>query len=147
MNASPEYYEKGIFCCCCACIVQPELVTGSDVYPHRDDLGHKKFWRCLGCANYVGCHPGGKRPLGNIPTPELRKARQHIHAILDPLWKSGRIGRGAVYARISERIGQEYHTGEIKSVEDARNIYRIVKEIAAEESARLNQTSKNRGRP
>lgn len=77
-------------------------------------------------------HQGTTRPLGCIPTPELRSARNHIHSILDPLWK----GKGSpyrrtqVYAAISARIGREYHTAEIRSLSEAREVYRIVRDIA-----------------
>ena len=69
--------------------------------------------------------------LGVIPTPEIKNARQHIHRILDPLWKSKRWKRGALYAELGKRLGYEFHTAEIKSVEEARKIYRIVKELSA----------------
>jgi hypothetical protein len=108
------------------------LFGGDVIYPHRADLSHKIFWRCQNCGNYVGCHPGGNKPLGNIPTPELRKARGHIHALLDPLWKSKKAPRGRLYARISQEIGRQYHTGEIRSVEEAREIYRIVQGLSKE---------------
>ena len=121
-----------IWCCGCNADVSVVHKTGKDIYPHRSDLAGKLFWQCPTCKNYVGCHPGGNKPLGNIPTPELRKARSHVHAILDPIWKSKRMARGAIYAKISERIGRQYHTGEIKTVEDARAVYRIVQEIAKE---------------
>ena len=50
------------------------------------------------------------KPLGNIPTAELRNARKHIHAILDPIWKSGRMKRGDLYRAISDSLGYQYHT-------------------------------------
>ena len=117
------------WCCGCGRDVEPAPKTGADTYPHRPDLSGKKFWQCGACGNYVGCHPGSTTPLGNIPTPELRNARGHIHAILDPIWKRNRMSRSEVYRRISEKIGRQYHTGEIKTLEDARVIFRIVKEL------------------
>jgi hypothetical protein len=120
-----------IWCCGCQTNVEAVRATGRDIYPHRADLHKKRFWRCQACGNYVGCHPGSEKPLGNIPTPELRKARSHVHAILDPIWKTNRMPRGQIYALISQKIGRQYHTGEIKTVEDARTIYRIVKDISA----------------
>jgi hypothetical protein len=121
-----------LWCCGCQREVEAVCATGGEIYPHRTDLHKKRFWRCPTCGNYVGCHPGSEKPLGNIPTPELRKARSHVHAILDPIWKTKRMARGAIYAKISERIGRQYHTGEIKTIEDARLVYRIVQEIASE---------------
>jgi hypothetical protein len=121
-----------IWCCGCSAKVSAGLVSGTEVYPRRADLADLRFWMCPGCGNYVGCHKGSKKrtPLGNIPTPELRKARGHIHAILDPIWKSGRMSRGDLYAKISKKIGHEYHTAEIRTIKDAREIYRFIKEIS-----------------
>ena len=40
--------------------------------------------------------------------------------------------RGKLYAKIADAIGcDQYHTAEIKTVEDARKVYAIVKELAA----------------
>ena len=83
---------------------------------------------------YVGCHHKTKsrtHPLGNIPTPELRNARKHIHRILDPLWQSGKHKRKTLYAIISEMVGWKYHTSKLRTVEEARRVYKIIQEIAA----------------
>lgn len=128
------YYDDGLYCCGCKERVVPILIYGTDVYPHRIDLADKLFWYCIACGNYVGCHPGGDRPLGNIPTPELRKARQHIHAILDPIWKSKRLSRSAIYAMISEQVGWNYHTAKIRTIEEARKVYQIVQGISRKTS-------------
>ena len=124
---------RQIYCCGCGEKVNARLADGREIYPHRRDLGKLPFWKCDDCGNYVGCHHKTKdrtRPLGVIPTAEIKNARQHIHRVLDPLWKSKRFKRGKLYQMISDRIGYEYHTAEIKSVEQAREIYRIVQEIA-----------------
>ncbi|SFI15024.1 zinc-finger-containing protein [Albimonas pacifica] len=125
-----------LWCCGCNAEVAPRLTDGREIYPHRDDLASLPFWRCDACRNFVGCHHKTKdrtRPLGCIPTPEVKNARQHIHRILDPIWKAGRMPRGKVYAQIASRLGvEEYHTAEIRSVEEARRVYRAVREIAQE---------------
>ena len=118
-----------IWCCGCNAEIEPREATGAEIYPRRPDLKDKRFWRCDTCGNYVGCHGSG-RALGTIPTPELRNARAKIHALLDPIWKRRLIARGDLYKRISERIGRQYHTGEIATIEDARAVYRIGLEIA-----------------
>ncbi|MEI6729821.1 MAG: zinc-finger-containing protein [Pseudomonadota bacterium] len=126
-----------IYCCQCKIEVEAVLVSGKETYPHRDDLFDLPFWRCPTCRNFVGCHhktENRTRPLGNIPNAELKSARQHIHKILDPIWKSGKISRGEVYKKISDKIGYQYHTAEIKTVEEAREIYKIVKDLSHENS-------------
>ncbi len=132
--------KRSIYCCGCDGFVEARLTDGSEIYPHRPDLHSLPFWKCDGCGNNVGCHHKTKdrtRPLGIIATKELKAARQHIHRILDPLWKSKRIKRGALYAEIASRLGtHEYHTAEIKSVEEAREVYRHVRNIEREMKAR-----------
>lgn len=121
-----------IYCCGCGQDVDARLTNGLEIYPHRNDLGDIPFWKCDRCLNYVGTHhktANRNYPLGNIPTPELRNARQHIHRILDPHWKSGRIKRKECYARISKAVGYEYHTAQLKTVEEARAIYTLVKTL------------------
>jgi hypothetical protein len=123
-----------IRCCGCGEKVEARLTSGMEIYPHRPDLANLPFWKCDGCGNYVGCHHKTKnptQPLGNIPTPELRNARQHIHRILDPLWKSGRFKRNDIYAKLSDHMGFEYHTAQLRSLEEARKVYAFVKALAA----------------
>lgn len=124
-----------IYCCQCQTNVEARLVDGSETYPHRHDLYSLPFWKCDTCNNFVGCHHKTNdrtKPLGNIPTKELKNARQHIHKILDPLWKYGKMPRGKIYAKIAREMGiAEYHTAEIKTIEDARKVYVIVKSIAS----------------
>lgn len=130
--------RRTIYCCGCEEEVPARLTDGREIYPHRPDLGDLPFWRCDVCNNFVGCHhktQNRTRPLGVIPTPDIKNARQHIHRILDPLWKSGKWSRRALYAEISKRLGWQYHTAEIKSVEEAREVYKIVRDLAKETEA------------
>lgn len=43
--------------------------------------------------------------------------------------------RGKLYARIGAAVGYEYHTAEIKTIEEARRIYALVRSIAHEATA------------
>lgn len=129
--------RKEIFCCGCQKLVSAHLVFGLDIYPHRPDLQNLPFWKCGKCGNYVGCHHKTKnrtRPLGNIPTKELRNARKYIHAILDPLWKNGRFSRKELYGMISDKIGWKYHTANIRDIEEARTVYKIIREISVDQN-------------
>lgn len=124
--------HREIFCCGCSSKVRARLTDGREIYPRRPDLADLPFWRCDECGNHVGCHHKTKNrtfPLGVIATPELKGARQHLHALIDPLWQSGRFTRKAIYAAISERVGWPYHTAKIRTVEEARQVYRVVQEI------------------
>lgn len=134
MTTETTPITKSIYCCACDKDVDARLTDGEEIYNHRKDLKGLPFWKCDACKNYVGCHhktPDRTRPLGNIPTKELRSERQRIHKILDPIWKEGKMERKQVYGLISKKLEYPFHTSEIKTVEEARKIYAIVQEIAA----------------
>lgn len=58
---------------------------GDEVYPGRPDLAKSIFWVCVYCGARVGSHPDGK-PLGTAANEELRRAREYVHSVLDPVW-------------------------------------------------------------
>jgi len=121
-----------IYCTGCGKNVTARLTDGKERYPHRLDLAELPFWKCDKCGGYVGCHHKTKtptKPLGYIATPEMYKARVAIHDVLDPLWRSGKKSRGQLYAHITKELGRPYHTGEIKTMAEARRIYRIVAKL------------------
>lgn len=129
-----------IYCCGCKTKVEARLTDGAEIYPHREDLASLPFWRCDTCKNYVGCHHKTKnrtKPLGNIPTKELRNARKHIHALLDPMWKNRGKGnkkktRTEIYAQLTEQLGWTYHTANIRNIEEARKVYSLLLTIKKE---------------
>ena len=126
-QADRQEWEEGIiFCTGCQREVFARLTTGKEMYPHRSDLATMPFWVCDTDRAFVGCHKGSTTPLGFLATPEVKKWRKIIHGILDPLWQARRIKRGQAYAYISHRLGRTYHTAEIYSVEEAKQIYAIV---------------------
>ena len=126
-------FEGAIYCCGCAVNVKARLTDGAEIYPHRHDLTELPFWKCDVCGNFVGCHHKTQertRPLGCIPTQQIREARKQVHALADPLWQSGRIERSALYAEISKRVGWTYHTSMIRSVEEAKKVCIAIQDIA-----------------
>jgi hypothetical protein len=121
-----------IFCAACGEDVDAQMVTGDVIYPHRPDLHALPFWMCPTCRNFVGCHHKTSeptRPLGCIPSPELRALRKQIHAKLDPIWAGSRLRRRALYQRISDRLGREYHTADTRSTEEARRVLAILESM------------------
>lgn len=111
------------------------LKNGAEVYPHRTDLHNLPFWKCDTCGNFVGCHYKSAeptKPLGCIATPEIKKARIEVHALIDPLWKSGAFKRNKLYGLISEQLGWKYHTANIRSLEEANKVIKIAKTISEE---------------
>lgn len=128
-----------LWCCTCQSDVEARLTDGREVYPHRPDLADLPRWKCDGCGNSVGTHHKTKdrtRPLGNIPSPELKRARMHIHELIDPVWRTKRMKRGTLYGEISKRLGYEYHTGEIKTLDEARRVYRVALDYLRSERLR-----------
>ena len=127
-----------IWCCECLANVEARLTSGAEVYPTRRDLDDLPFWKCDGCGNHVGCHHRHHdrslrtRPLGTIAGPEMKKARQHIHRRLDPLWKEGHIRRKVLYGRLSGILGRGYHTADLRTLYEAGNIFRAITRIQAE---------------
>jgi hypothetical protein len=134
---------RSIWCCGCQSDVDARLTNGAEIYPHRPDLAGLPFWKCDTCGNCVGCHHKTRnrtRPLGVIATKEIKNARRHIHGILDPLWLSGWFTRIDVYARLAAVVGrEEYHTADIRSVEEARTVYRAVQQMAGECARRMQE--------
>jgi hypothetical protein len=126
---------QAIHCCTCNKEVTARLTTGEEIYPHRTDLHNLPFWKCDCCGNYVGCHHKTKdrtKPLGVIPSAEVKNARLHLHELIDPLWNKGLFNRKELYKEISTRLGYEYHTAMIKSVEEARVVYKTILGIKKE---------------
>lgn len=99
---------------CRYCSQPADLVTGEAIYPRRQDLAGKPFYRCTPCDAWVGCHSGTTRPLGHLANATLRKAKQRAHAAFDPLWKAkaetgvsrGR-ARGKAYSWLAAQLGIE----------------------------------------
>lgn len=89
---------------CPYCQQTTKLVNGLKIYPHRSDLGHKKFYLCEPCDAYVGCHDGTNVPLGTPANAELRSARKRAHAVFDPIWKEGHLTRGAAYKWLTSKL-------------------------------------------
>lgn len=128
-----------LYCCGCEEKIPARLTDGTEIYPHRPDLADLPFWKCDACGNFVGCHyktADRTKPLGCIPTPEIKVERKKIHALLDPVWKSGQVKRATLYGRISRRLGWNYHTASIQSLEEAQFVYRIAQEVIRDLNSR-----------
>lgn len=127
-----------IFCCTCDAEVTARLTNGGEIYPHRPDLYSLPFWRCDACLNFVGCHHKTKnrtKPLGCIPSADIKAARMKIHGLIDPLWKDGRMARNRLYALLSEALGREYHTADLRDMREVGVVLQacndIVKKLTA----------------
>ena len=134
MTTELERLVRRIYCCGCRAEVDARLTDGKEVYPHRQDLYGLPFWKCDTCRNFVGCHHKTKertKPLGCIPTRAVKDARKKIHAIIDPLWQSKKLGRGKIYSELSKVLGREYHTAELRSVAECNLILEAAAKLNA----------------
>lgn len=90
---------------CDYCGRSAELVSGRDIYPHREDLSKLKFWQCVKCDAYVGCHKNSNgMPLGRLANKELRKAKNKAHQAFDPLWRDGLMKRREAYSWLASKL-------------------------------------------
>ena len=67
---------------------------------------------CKPCNAYVGCHNNTKKSLGTMANAETREWRKKAHSVFDPIWKSGKMSRGAAYNELKKVFGREIHIGE-----------------------------------
>lgn len=89
---------------CRFCGGNVKFVNNSELYgrPYGD---WPYGYLCDTCKAYCGCHKNTKRPLGTLATARLRQDRSRAHSLFDPLWKSGRMSRGAAYRALADAMG------------------------------------------
>lgn len=94
----------------CFCGGNATLQSNAVIYGRT--YGNGMAFVCDTCKGYVGCHDDG-RPLGTIVDKETKELRMEVHALIDPIWKSGKYKRSVVYIRIAKALGQKsFHVGE-----------------------------------
>lgn len=104
---------------CPYCCKLAYLVSGQAIYPHRQDLWAKRFWKCDPCQAWVGCHEGTDRPFGRLADKHLRAAKSRAHIAFDEQWlagtKSGRRRRREyAYRLLATQLGidrEDCHIG------------------------------------
>lgn len=67
-----------------------------------------KAWVCErwpDCDAYVGCHGNTRKPLGTLANGKLRKLRNHLHRLFDPLWRDGDMTRDEAYRWLADKLG------------------------------------------
>jgi hypothetical protein len=96
---------------CPYCKKPAQWVNNKEKYGRQMGQSYMCYW-CEKCDAYVGCHNNTRKPLGTMANKELRQWRMKAHAHIDPLWKSGQMKRGAMYAKLQKTFGFEVHIGE-----------------------------------
>lgn len=114
------------------------------MYPTHPKLALLKFHLCEPCDASVGCHGRGNTvrqgtvevisdgtlPMGRLANAELRKAKQHAHAVFDPIWREHGTSRRDAYRWLAKQLGipfEQAHIGEF----DVATCRRVVKLCAA----------------
>lgn len=92
------------------------IVTGKEIYNHREDLWHKKFHLCFDCWAYVGTHDHSGVPFGTLADQSTRAARNSAHRIFDKRWKNSKTknARYNEYKWLAEQLNlsiDECHIG------------------------------------
>ena len=98
---------------CPYCGKPSEAADGTRIYPHRPDLADKLFFICAPCGAWVGTHRSTGQPLGRLANAELRRLKQSVHAVFDPLWEAKirrdnctkKKARGAAYMWLADQMG------------------------------------------
>lgn len=96
---------------CPYCKKEAPWVSNELRYGKRYGKSHMCYW-CKECDAYVGCHNNTRNALGTMANKELRDWRMKAHNAIDPLWKSKKYSRGAVYGRLQDAFGKPVHVGE-----------------------------------
>ena len=87
---------------CPYCWAPTALVDSAEVYRGKS---YGPIHLCRDCNAYVGCHKGTFTALGRLANASLRRKKMDFHAALDPIWKSGKMGRNELYGWLAGRMG------------------------------------------
>lgn len=112
----PDWRDPPASCDCCHS--QQVSFRSHDVLYGGKEYGDWPYiYYCEECEASVGCHPFSIYPLGIMADSATRSARATLHAIMDPMWKSGQYERGELYAKMAELLGLpkgvRFHTGSL----------------------------------
>lgn len=108
------------------------LASSATLYGGRD---FGPAWACEPCGAWVGCHKGGRRPLGRLADKALRAAKQRAHAAFDPMWKGGEMSRRGAYAWLADALGiapKACHIGMFDEATCARVVDAVEQQLAGE---------------
>ena len=114
---------------CNYCGQKAEWVENKEIYGRNYGSSYM-IWLCRDCNAYIGCHKNSQVPKGKVlAKKDLREARMKAHAIIDPLWQSGKYKRRTVYLRLKEAFGEEVHVGATTTPEECEEIIKTAKLI------------------
>lgn len=129
-----------IYCMGCEQVVDARLSSGAERYPHRPDLAAIPQYTHDACGTWVGTHHKSAtplKPLGILATKEMFGYRNLIHGIIDPIWQMKHMKRGQVYAYMNRELGYVFHTGEIRTIDEAKRVVHIAEKLQQKVLAKL----------
>ncbi len=90
---------------CQYCKKCANLVKGDEIFPERESTRELLFYRCDSCDAHVGVHKGTIMPLGTLAKSGLRKRRNSVHNIFDPLYSNNTFSsRTAAYEWLARML-------------------------------------------
>lgn len=124
-----------MFCVNCQKQVEPEIVTGADIYGQHFAFASALFARCPVCGNYGECAAKGEPPYEVIPDFRMRKGYNCIDGVLKLMWMQKRMTKAEVLYRMADMMygrKRDYRTHDIRSYDEACRAYRLAKELKKE---------------
>lgn len=123
-----------MFCVNCQKDVDPEIITGADIYGPKFRFASAPYARCPVCGNYGECAVK-EAPFLVIPDFRLRKAYNFIDSILNLIWMQQKMSKAEMLFRMADLLynnKKPYRTRDIESYDEACRAYRLAKKLKKE---------------
>ncbi len=124
-----------MFCVNCQKDVDPEIVSGANIYGPHFAFASALYARCSNCGNYGEYATDKNEPYLVIPDFRLRKAYNYIDSILDLIWMQKKMSKAEMLYRMADLMynhKRSYRTHDIESYEEACRAYRLAKQLKKE---------------
>lgn len=132
-----ESYSITMLLYCCKC---KEKVWATQIR-----IKNKIFYKCdCGLKVKTDNNEDFPQPLGNICSQKLNNEKTKIDKLIDSFCKKNEKKMVKLYNHIQDtfKSKRDYATGQIKNIEGARKIYKIIKEFIAKQNLISKRTKK-----
>lgn len=122
------------YCTHCNQEVEAFSAPASDIFGPHFRFANQIVYVCPYCKNYVEANRDFK-PAGVIPTAELRKAKNYILSVLNPVFDRKMMSRKEVYLKLSKVVYENRKNlkiSDIRDLDEARKVYAAVKKFREE---------------
>src|SRR3546814_13339400 len=94
---------------CPYCCMGALRMTGRELYPAKPELANKHYFACRNCDAWIGCKDGTWEPVGRLADAALRRAKQSVHAAVEPILVNTMADHSLPKSRSEERrVGQAW---------------------------------------